>query len=150
MKHKLKDTELPALFEKARMGLSLREISRVVLLHNETWRQVEKRIFYEPSPDVLALASTAPGGVTYEELVDALERDRKKIFDRLYRTPQMTAKARRLAPGAHKRYKKIRALQRMEEQARALRAETKNGAGKERSTRRSANGRASRKTTAST
>ena len=95
---RIEDTELADLFAKLRgVGiagayrlLTLRQVSELTGVHHETWRWIEKRRTYEPGPEILRAAALSPfaqqQGITYQVLVEALKRDRSRLFAALYET----------------------------------------------------------------
>jgi len=90
---RIEDTELADLFRKARgYGLTgswtlitYRQAAELTGISHETWRSVETRRTYEPGPEILRAVTKTPWAPPYEELVAALERDRKRLFEAAYR-----------------------------------------------------------------
>lgn len=120
MRTKLRSTEIADTFREIRGYASYREIEALSGVNREAWRLIELRESYEPGPDILLRASQVPHAPAYVELLEMLERDRQRIFEGLYRSRAHLRRSEQI-----ERKKEVRPR------------------------RRSANGRSSRRTTAS-
>lgn len=97
---KIDDSELADLFLALRGAgiygpkplLTYRQIAEITGIHHETWRTIEQRKVAEPGPEFLSAAVKSPFAeqlqITHKTLVDALKRDRDRLFAARYETEE--------------------------------------------------------------
>ena len=79
-----RETEIGALFVKARSHLNYRQVEELIGVNHETWRCVEIGKIKEPYKGILEAAARLNDDVSYDDLRAAIERDRAAEFRAKY------------------------------------------------------------------